>query len=135
MIRLSKVLEEFIGECQHVFVASRQIQDAILVVNETVDDLVMNSKDGLICKVYMEKAYDHVCWNFVDYLLSRMSFRDQWRDWMKTCMRTTSFVVLINSGPSRFFTGSRELRQGDPLSPLLFIIVMEMLNDMIEREK
>lgn len=57
--RLVKVMEEIIGEYQHVFVGSRQILDAVLVVNETVDDL-MNSKDGLVCKLDMKKTYDYV---------------------------------------------------------------------------
>lgn len=59
--RFSRVLGEVIGECQHVFLEGRQIQDAVLVANEVVDELVTGMNDGLICKLDMEKTYDHVC--------------------------------------------------------------------------
>lgn len=52
---------------------------------------------------------------------------------MKSCVTTTSFVVLINGGPSTFFTASKGLRHGDPFSPLLFILVMESLNGLLRR--
>lgn len=54
---------------------------------------------------------------------------------MKYCMSTASFAVLVNGGPSEFFSASKGLRQGDPLSPLLFIIVMEGLNGFICKAK
>lgn len=58
--RLSQVLGEVIGECQHAFVEGRQILDAIMSANEVVDDLVACKKEGLICKLDVEKAYDYV---------------------------------------------------------------------------
>lgn len=54
---------------------------------------------------------------------------------MKSCITTTSFVALINGGPSNFFNASRGLRQGGPLSPLLFIMVMEALNGLLGKAK
>lgn len=72
------------------------------MANEVVDELVMGRKDGLVCKLDMEKAYNHVCWDFVDYMSNRMGFGQKWRLWMNSCMTTTSFVVLINSGLQSF---------------------------------
>lgn len=66
--RLVKVLGEIIGDCQHAFVGGRQILDAVFAANETVDEL-SNNKDRLVCKLDMEKTYDHVNWYFVDYML------------------------------------------------------------------
>lgn len=80
----------------------------------------------------MEKAYDYVNWKFVEYMLRRMGFGQKWQGWMNQCM-TTSFAVLVNGGPSKFFGVFRGLRQGDPLSPLLFIIIMEALNGLLTR--
>lgn len=131
--RLVKVLGEIIGDCQHTFVGCRQILDAVLAANETVDELMSNIKDGLMCKPDMEKAYDHVNWYFVDYMLWRMAFGQKWRDWMKACITTTSFAILVNGDPSSLFKPTRGLRQGDPLSPLLFIIVMEAFNRLLNR--
>lgn len=66
------------------------------MVNEVVDDLVHNGNGGLIYKLDTEKAYDHVSWDFVDYILYRMGFGMKWRLWMKVCLITTSFAVLVN---------------------------------------
>lgn len=133
--RLAKVLGEVISECQHVFMEGRQIQYAILVANEVVDELVMNKIDGLICKLAMEKAYDHACWEFVNYMFGMMGFVNKWRVWMKVCLSTSSFAVLINGGASKFFAVSRDLKQGDPLSPFLFIVAMEALNELMYRAR
>lgn len=115
--RLSRVLGEIIGESQHAFMEGRQLLDTVMATNEVVDDLVASKNEGLICKLSMEKAYNHVSWIFVDYMLDSFGFGLKWRFWKHTCITTTSFVVLINGGPSEFFKASKSLRQGDPLSP------------------
>lgn len=61
--RLAKVLHLIIEDCQHTFVKGRQITDALTIVNEVVDDLIANKKDGVLCKLDMEKILDHVNWN------------------------------------------------------------------------
>lgn len=88
--RMSNVMGEVIGENQNAFVEGRQILDAVMVVNEVVDDLVGQKKEGIICKINMEKAYDRVCWDFVLYMMEWMGFGNRWRKWMKICMSTTS---------------------------------------------
>lgn len=59
------------------FVEGRQILETVMASNEVVDDLFANKRDRLICKLDMEKAYDHVSWNFIDYMLGRMGVRLQ----------------------------------------------------------
>jgi len=80
----------------------------------------------------IEKAYDHVNWNFLMYVLKRMGFGDRWISWVHYCISSTSFAVLVNGSPMDFFSASRGLRQGDPLFPLLFLMVMEVLTRMID---
>ena len=87
----------------------------------------------VICKLDMEKAYDHVNWKALLYLLERMGFGVKWCKWICTCISTIQFSVLINGSPTDFFGSSRGLRQGDPLSPLLFLIMMEVFSRMLRR--
>lgn len=69
----------------------------------------------------------------MDYMLGRMGFGSKWSKWIWTCISTTSFAVMVNDRPSFFIRASRGFRQRDPLSPLLFFIVMETLSRLLER--
>lgn len=111
----------------------RQILDAVMTANEVVDDLISGKKEEILCKLDMEKAYDHVSWDFVEYMLKRMGFGQKWLKWIHTCIASTSFGVLFNDRLSSFFSASRRLRQGDLLSSLLFILVIEALSGLLAR--
>lgn len=72
--RLATVLHKVIGESQNVFVLGRQITDAILIANEVVDEAIKNNQKGALCKLDMEKAFDHDNWDFIDNMLERLGF-------------------------------------------------------------
>ena len=86
---------------------------------------------GVLCKLDMEKAYDHVDWSFLLYLLRRCGFGEKWCSWIKHCISSARFSVLINGAPSGFFGSSRGVRQSDLLSPSLFVLVMEAFSKML----
>ena len=129
--RLRLVIGKVVGPYQHAFVAGRQILDAALVANECVDASLKSNLPSIICKLDIEKAYDHVSWNFLMTTLERMGFPSKWRRWVYFYISTVHFSILVNGEAAGFFLSTIGLRQGDPLSPLLFILVMETLSRLI----
>jgi len=105
--------------------------DVVLIANELIDSRTKSGKSGIICKLDIEKAYDHVNWDFLIYVRRRMGFGDKWIAWISRCISSVSYAVLINGSLSQFFSASRVLRQGDPISPLLFLLVMEVFTRML----
>ncbi|RVW40846.1 putative ribonuclease H protein [Vitis vinifera] len=95
--------------------------------------MAKRGEKGLICKLDIEKAYDSVNWHFLMRVLQKMGFGAKWREWMWSCISTAKFSVLVNGEPAGFFSSSKGLRQGDPISPYLFFMGMEVLSAFIRR--
>ncbi len=111
----------------------RQILDYVLIANESLDSRLKFDVPRVLCKLNLEKAYDHVNWDFLLYQLHRCGFSEKWNNWISFCLSTVRFSILVYGSSCGFFKSSRGLRQGDPLSPMLFVIVMEALSKMMDR--
>ncbi|KAJ9690749.1 hypothetical protein PVL29_013085 [Vitis rotundifolia] len=131
--RLKKVVGKVVSTTQNAFVEGGQILDAALIANEVVDSLLERKESGVLCKLDLEKAYDCINWDFLLSVMQKMGFGEKWAGWIKWCISTASFSVLVNGSPTDFFRSSRGLRQGDPLSPYLFVLGMEALSSLINR--
>ncbi|GAU49945.1 hypothetical protein TSUD_408400 [Trifolium subterraneum] len=130
--RLRLVIGSVMYESQTAFVKDRQILDGILIANEVVDEARKFKKDLMLFKVDFEKACDSVDWGYLDDVMGRMSFPDLWRKWIKECVSTATASVLVNDSPTKEFPLERGLRQGDPLSPFIYLLAAEGLNVLME---
>jgi hypothetical protein len=85
----------------------------------------------VLLNIELAKAFDSVAWPFLLEVLEHVGFPLRWRDWISAMLGTASTRVLVNGRPGNRIRHARGQRQGDPLSPLLFMIVMEALNAFI----
>ena len=131
--QLHTVMEDIISTSRNAFVRNKQFLNPILITNECLNSRLKTGLPRLLCKLNVEKAFDHVNWGFLMQLLERNGFFAKWRWWIFFCLSTVRFSILINGSPCRFFGSYRGLRQGDPLSPLLFVLVMEAPGRMLDK--
>ncbi|GJX07027.1 RNA-directed DNA polymerase, eukaryota [Tanacetum coccineum] len=131
--RLVVVLGGLVNEIQSAFVADKQILDGPFILNELVQWCKKKKKQSMVFKVDFEKAYDSVRWDHLDDIMRKFGFGEKWCMWIQSCLRSSRGSVIVNGSPTEEFQFYKGLKQGDPLSPFLFILVMESLHISFQR--
>eukprot|EP00253_Pinus_taeda_P002292 PITA_02292 len=126
--RLKPILNLFITRDQHAFLKDRNIWDAVALTQESLFSLRTYNIKVAILKIDLKKSYDCVDGGLLRILLAKIGLRSKGNEWIMACVENVNFSIIINGIPSPFFKAERGLRQGCPLSPLLFILVMNTLS-------
>jgi hypothetical protein len=103
------------------------------MTHECIHNIKTKKLQALLLKLDLKKAYDCVSWDFLRLILVQTGFSASSISWIMSCVTSASFAVLINGETSVFFNSERGLRQGCPLSPLLFILIMESLSILLKQ--
>ncbi|KAL0294292.1 UNVERIFIED_CONTAM: hypothetical protein Sradi_6894300 [Sesamum radiatum] len=131
--RMQKVLNSLIDYSQTAFVPGRSITDNIMLAQELLSGYnIARSPKRCTIKIDIQKAYDSVQWDFLLETLKIFKFPHRFVTWMEQCVTTAAFSIALNGQLHGFFKGSKGIRQGDPSSPYLFVLVMELFHVLLQ---
>ncbi|WVZ61528.1 hypothetical protein U9M48_011389 [Paspalum notatum var. saurae] len=130
--RLAPKLDGLVLKNQCAFIRRRSIHDCFRAVQLTCRLMHRRKLSCVLLKIDIARAFDSVSWPFLLELLEHRGFSRSWRNWISTVLSTASTRILLNGKPGRLICHARGLCQGDPLSPMLFVLVMDVLNSMID---
>ena len=133
--RLNHVAKTVVSPTQTAFMPGRNIMEGVVILHETIHELHTKNRDGIILKIDFEKAYDKVKWPFLQQTLRMKGFSSKWCRLIECMVTGGSVGIKVNDDVGPYFQTKRGLRQGDPMSPILFNIMADMLTLLIKRAK
>lgn len=131
--RLRTSLPDLISCNQTAFVHGRQISENFVSTREVLHHVSQSNTQAIFAKIDFRKAFDTVEWLFLDTIMRARGFPPRWITWMWSLWSTSSYRVCVNGEDSDPFIHKRGLRQGDPLSPMLFILAVDVFQVMVQK--
>jgi hypothetical protein len=130
--RLATIMPSIVSVEQKGFIHDRNIKDCLCTASEAINLLQNKSFGGnLALKIDITKAFDTLDWNFLIKVLTAFGFNEKFCNWIKVILHSAFLSISINGKSQGYFNCSRGVRQGDPLSPLLFCLAEEVLSRSI----
>jgi len=129
--RLVPVAKKIIGTNQTGFIKGRNILEGVVVLHEVLHELHRSKARGLILKIDFEKAYDKVSWKLLFECLHMRGFNSTWCDWIKQVVSRGTVSIKLNNLCGPYIKSFKGVRQGDPLSPILFNFAADCLTRMV----